>query len=297
MHPTAARARWPRPRPSAWRAARLGALLALALAAGACDDSGKRMPGESVFEFLSPPTPAEAVAWAADPYDADKRFRGLLLLANAPFGGEGPYTEMYRRAADDGDPGVRAMALRALAMHGTAADAAAVTKKLSDENELVRWEAARALQRMYDPESAPALLERLDLRKESNVQVRSAAAWALGQYAQPRVVQGLIGALRDRQLVVNESALASLRTLTGKDFGLDAPAWRAWIASSADPFAGRGVYAYPYFERDRTIVEWIIPFFQPPNETPGPVIGAPAAQASTTSSPPGAEEPAAARGG
>ncbi len=248
---------------------------AAAVAVGGCDDSGKRGPGESIFEFISPPTPVEAVTWATDPYDADKRFRGLLLLANAPWGGEPPYVEMYRRASEDGDPGVRGMALRALAMHGVAGDAPTVTKHLSDDNELVRWEATRALQRMYDPASAPGLLERIDLRKEQNPQVRAAAARALGQYAQPRVVQGLIGALRDRQLVVNEAAQASLRTLTGQDFGLDPKAWRDWTASATDMFAGRKPYEYPYFERDRNIVEWILPFLAPPNETPGPVIGAP----------------------
>lgn len=263
------------------------------LSAPGCEDtSGKRMPGESIFEFISPPTPAEAVAWATDPYDADKRFRGLLLLANAPFGSEKPYVEMYRLAADDGDPGVRGMALRALAMHGTSADGPLVTKKLGDANDLVRWESSRALQRMYHPEAVSALLERLDPKKESNVQVRAAAARALGQYPQPRVVQGLISALRDRQLTVNESALASLKILTGEDFGYEAKAWRDWAEGSKEMFARGGVYTYPYFERERTWVEWIVPFLDPPNEKPGPVIGAPNAPGT-----PAAAEPSASSGG
>ncbi len=41
-------------------------------------------------------TPADAAAWAADPYDPDKRARGMNLLANAPFGSADVYVNMYR---------------------------------------------------------------------------------------------------------------------------------------------------------------------------------------------------------
>ncbi|RMD65089.1 MAG: hypothetical protein D6824_03150, partial [Planctomycetota bacterium] len=43
------------------------------------------MDAQSILTLLpAPPSPAEAAQWAIDPYDADKRQRGVLLLANAP---------------------------------------------------------------------------------------------------------------------------------------------------------------------------------------------------------------------
>ncbi len=256
----------------------IGMSLACVAALGACaqDQDTTNMPGESIFEFFAPPTPAEAVAWAVDPYDADKRYRGLLLLANAPFGGEPPYVEMYEKATTDGDPGVRAMAIRALAMHGSPRHAEIAITGLDDESKLVRWESARALERFYAPDAVVPLLRRLDPQIEDDVQVRASAARALGQYPEPRVVQGLIRALNDRQLVVNEGALESLRTLTGQDFAYDGRAWLAWSRDRDDLFADGGEYSYPVFQRDKTFGELFMFWFEPPNEVEGRPIGAPA---------------------
>ena len=38
---------------------------------------------KSILTAFAPPTPQEAAQWAIDPFDADKRYRGTLLLANA----------------------------------------------------------------------------------------------------------------------------------------------------------------------------------------------------------------------
>ncbi|TVQ63663.1 MAG: HEAT repeat domain-containing protein [Phycisphaerales bacterium] len=255
-------------------------LCALGAAAvlGACarDRGAPRGQGESVFELFTPPSPAIAASWATDPFDADKRLRGLLLLANAPFGGEPPYLRMYELATEDGDPGVRAVALRALAMHGTTDHAAMLIAGLTDANQLVRWEAARGLQRVHAESAIGPLIDRLSPDREESTQVRSAAARALGQYAQVRVVERLIGVLSDRSLAVNDSALASLRTLTGEDFGYDARAWFDWSRHpQTDLFAGRTPYIFPVFERDPTIVEMLLPWFGPPNEIAAQPIGMP----------------------
>ena len=245
---------------------------------GACNrDSGApRGQQQSVFEMFAPPTPAEAAAWASDPFDADKRYRGLLLLANAPFGGEPPYLRMYELAAVDGDSGVRAVSLRALAMHGTVDHAPLLVTALNDTNVLVRWEAARGLQRIHNPSAVSPLIERLAPDREDSVQVRASAARALGQYAQPRVVERLIGALGDRSLTVNDNALASLKVLTGQDFGYDARAWFVWTREAQrDLFAERQPYIFPVFERDPTIVEMLLPWFNPPNEIAASPIGMP----------------------
>jgi len=254
-------------------------LCLLPLACAENDDlrgSAGRGSGESVLELFTPPTPAEAAAWATDPYDPDKRQRGVLLLAGASFGGERVYLNMYRMSLEDEDAGVRAAATRALALHGMVDDAPAIAALLRDDpSALVRREAARALQRIHNPEVVEALLAAADEAREEDGDVRAAAAEALGQYRQFRVVQGLIGALQDRLLRVNDAAVASLVTLTGQDFGLDTAAWLAWVGESTDLFVEATAYEYPVFQRDPTFTERVLPWRSPPNEITSEPVGAP----------------------
>lgn len=258
-------------------ASRLAAIAALAAAAlcGGCNvlPRNANPEADSVFELFTPPSPAEAASWAADPFDADKRQRGVLLLANAPFGGERPYVQLYEMRLQDEDPAVRLVATRALALHGTSESVPSVIEGLSDSNVGVRRESARALQRLHNPVAVEPLIEAMDYTRESDPDTRANAARALGQYAEPRVVQALIGALADRRLAVNRNALESLRVLTGEDFGLISRQWLAWTGQSRDLFAGRGDYEYPVFRRDQTIVEFLLPWWDAPNETPGAPAG------------------------
>lgn len=272
---------------NASRARRLGAVsVAVAALLAGCDL--ELQPGaEGIFQAVAPPTPTEAAVWAIDPYDANKRYRGLTLLANAPFGGEPVYLALYVDNTDDPDPSVRAAAVRALSNHGGPSHAPLLAERLDDEDPLVRLEAARALQRIHNPEVVDALLRHLpeyDLGDpvhdiaasgETDASVRAEVARALGQYAQNRVVLALIGALADRELPVNRNAQDSLRFLTGQDFGFDRRAWQEWYNSAEDPFAARGVYTYPVFARPKKLIEYL-PFVPgPPNETPAPPAGYP----------------------
>jgi len=200
---------------------------------------------------------------ALDTEDADRRFRGTMLLANAPFAGEAVYLEMYRDYLDDPVPNVRAAATRALGNHGHAEDAPLIARRLQDPERVVRIEAARALQRLHAPSTIDALLDRLDPDVEPEPDIRAEVAHALGQYADSVVLQSLIATLADRHLRVVRNARASLQTLTGQDFGLDRAAWSGWVGSVDDPFAGRTPYVYPVYERDRRLFEFI-PFVPPP---------------------------------
>lgn len=246
-------------------------LLAAAAAPAGCTSersaakTGQAQP-DSLLQLISPPTPAEAVAWAADPYDADKRYRGILLLANAPWGGERVYLELYRAAIKDGDPAVRSAAVRGLALHGEPEDVPLILGQLSDPDRLLRWECARALQRIHNPVAVTDLIKRADADVEPEAEVRAAIASALGQYPESRVLEALVDALSDRDLAVNVAARDSLRVLTGQDFVYNLRAWVAWRKETADPFAGKGQYIYPVFYRDPTWLEAITPFYTPPNE-------------------------------
>lgn len=256
----------------------------LLLSLGGCAKGAPRSGGQqptSVLSAFSPTTPTEAAAWAVDPYDADKRYRGILLLANAPFGGEPVYVDLYVRAASDEDSGVRTAGVRGLALHGSPEHVPLIAGQLESEDRVLRWECARALQRLHNDEAVAPLMKRLEERIEAEPLVRAASADALGQYAEPKVVDALVASLADRDLNVHNAARKSLRTLTGQDFGPDLRSWVAWRKQSPDLFAARQTYVYPVFQRDRNLGELLAPmFFRPPNETASTPVGFDPARAS-----------------
>ena len=223
-----------------------------------------------ILTSLQPPTPQEAAKWAIDPYDADKRYRGTLLLANCALRQRpAVYPVVYRQRQGHGPGGAVGGASRGLGTHGRSENVLLLIERLADEDPTVRVEAARALQRIHNPVAIDPLLAVLRQGKEQEAQVRMEAACALGQYAENRVVEQLIQSLQDDNLAVNRATQGSLRTLTGQDFGLEFTAWQVWYNSSHDLFAARGVYVYPVFFRKKTWVEHLPMVPGPPNEPQG----------------------------
>lgn len=262
------------------------AAISLALVSLAGCDAPESMRGAtSLFQVMAPPDPLVAAEMAINPWDADARARGTMLLANSYFGGEDPYHALYLDRASDEDPNVRAAALRGLSLHGLPEDAPVLAAALADPNTRVRLEAARALQRVHNPEAIDALILSTRLPEPGSVErtgepeptIRAEATHALGQYAEPRVVQPLISALDDRFLAVNDAARDALTTLTGQDFGLNRKAWLEWYGDADAPFARRTSYIYPAFHRSKFFWEYI-PFLPgPPNETASTPVGFPPA--------------------
>lgn len=253
---------------SSWVHRAILGLAAAPLLLGGCEGNTANNNSESVLDLLpAQPTPVDAARWMFDPYDPDKRFRGTVLLANAPFGGESVYIKGYVEHLTDPDASVRAASVFALGQHGSPDQVPLILPLLTQEDRLVRISAVRALQRLHNPIAVPPLLDMLSPAKEADSDVRAEAANALGQYAEGRVLQGLIGALGDDRLAVTTQAAASLHTLTGMNFGDDRAEWFNWAARCADPFDGQLVYLYPVFNRDKSFLEHI-PFWPaPPNET------------------------------
>lgn len=259
----------------------------LAMLCGAlvgCDAMpGARGDVTSIFAVINPTTPQEAAMMAVDPFNADNRQKGLLMLANAPWGGEQVYLDLYRMAITDDDNGVRMSAVKALALHGGPEDVPRILPFLNSEDRILRLEATRALERLHNPIAIVPLIERVDRRRERVADVRASAATALGQYATQRVLDALIGALDDENLWVNLAAERSLRLLTGQeDFGLDVVEWVSWTRTVDDPFADRKPFQYPVFRRDRNFIEIVLPFIQPPNEIAAAPAGMPPIESSRT---------------
>jgi hypothetical protein len=224
-------------------------------------------------ESLTPRTPAEAARMMVDPHDPDDRRRGTVLIANSPFGGADAYVAVYRdRVEHETDPLVKAASITALGRYGEPDDAPAIAACLDDEQFQVRWEAAKALQRIHNPIVVPDLLRVLRAGGEQ-ADIRVAAAVALGQYPQDRVFQGLVGALDARELSVNAAARESLTTLTGQDFQLEPTAWLNWYNSVERPFEGQRGYLYPTYHRRETWLEKLAFWSSKTYEQPAPPAG------------------------
>ncbi|MCH8823403.1 MAG: HEAT repeat domain-containing protein [Planctomycetes bacterium] len=218
-------------------------------------------------------TPFEAAEMMIDPHDPDRRRRGTVLISNAPFGGGDKYLSIYRdKVRNERNPLALAAALTALGRHGQTDDAILIAILLEHENIQVRWEAAKALQRIHNPIAVPPLLKTL-AKDDEHSDVRVAAAIALGQYPEDRVFHGLISALDFRELEINIAARRSLKILTSQSFGLIVSDWYQWYESAQDPFADRKEYLYPTYQRDETWIERLTFWSTPSFEKPAPPVG------------------------
>lgn len=219
-----------------------------------------------------PPKPGEVAREAFNPYDADLRRRSISLLSSAKFGGEEAYVRMYRLLIDDHDATVRAACVKALGEHGKVDDAKLIVPRLRDEAAIVRWEAAKALQRIHNPIAAEPLMAALS--KDEDADVRMAAAYALGQYAQLQVFDVLVGGLDDSEYGVVEAANTSLKTQTGYDFGTDGAMWLIFRRDHpTDLFKNQEQYVWHPFVKPRTLVEKAQFWKTPPKVEPQPPLG------------------------
>ncbi|MEX0775035.1 MAG: HEAT repeat domain-containing protein [Phycisphaeraceae bacterium] len=239
--------------PLTHRTLALAALLAAALLSG-CQSSGS--DDESILApllkqiDLVPMSPGQAARDAFNRYDADKRRNGVSMLSASPFGGQTPYVNMYRLRANDPDATVRAAAIKALGLHGNTQDMPIFLHYLDAVVEpvsFVRWESALALQKIHSDDAVAPLIK---ATQDLDADVRMAAATALGQYAQARVFQALIGVLDDADYGTVAAAHDSLVTLTGYDFGHDGSLWLIWAEKNQGKlFEHRQQYVWLPFQR------------------------------------------------
>ncbi len=211
---------------------------------------------QDIGEFsLGSATPGEAARMMYDTTDPDKRRAGTLLISTSPFGGTEVYVKWYRDSVQsEPNPLVKAVSVSALGRHGSPEDAVLIALCLDDEQFQVRWEAAKALQRLHYPAVVPVLLTTLR-DEDEEADIRVASAIALGQYPQDRVFQALVAALDTMQLSINEAARRSLATLTGEDHGLEPQPWLRWYDGVSNPFAGQKEYLYPTYQREESFLE------------------------------------------
>lgn len=225
-------------------------------------------------EGLMPVSPDQASTWMVDPTDPDNRRKGTVLISNSPFGGQDVYVSWYRDSVlQETDPLVKAVAISALGRHGGPDDALRIAVALADDERFqVRWEAAKALQRLHNAAVVPVLLATLRNDEEES-DIRVSATIALGQYPQDRVFQALVAALDSPHLSINEVARQALETLTGNDHGLEPEPWLRWYKGVKDPFADQQEYLYPTYHREDTFLEKLAFWSSRTYEQPAPPAG------------------------
>ena len=251
---------------------RISACVLLVLGAGAGCETFTQDIG-ALGESIKAVSPPEAARMMMDTNDPDSRRKGTVFISNSPFGGTDAYMAWYRDRIEVEDNAlVRGALVTALGRWGEPSDAPAIAARLEDDNDYVRWEAARALQRIHNPAVVPHLL-RVVRDVEEDTDVRTDAAVALGMYPQDNVFQGLVAAVDAPQLSINAAAAKSLNTLTGQSLGMDPEAWLDWYNGVAQPFADQQEYLFPTYQRKESFLEKLAFWSRKPYEQPAPPAG------------------------
>jgi hypothetical protein len=214
---------------------KLAALLGLwLLAATGCH----RLPASWYYAWNG--YPEEPVA---TPYDRAQGYKQLAQTAGQKSAEEQQQTSQVLAQAlgSEEDPVVRAEIVRALAAYPTTASAAALKQGLGDASPYVRIAACLAWARRGGPESVDSLSTVLKTEKDSDV--RMAAVRALGDIkdTQTNPVPALAVALEDSNVAIQNRAIASLENITGRYYGADVNAWRAYAQGQELPPKDRSV--------------------------------------------------------
>jgi len=132
--------------------------------------------------------------------------------------------DLYRR---EEDPAIRAEIVRTLSVYPTESAASVLRAALDDSSADVRIAACKVWGMRKDEEAVNLLSERLG--SDGNVDVRLAAAEALGETGQRSATAALGEALEDRDPAMQYRAVASLRRVSDQDFGNDVNRWRQYV--------------------------------------------------------------------
>jgi HEAT repeat protein len=190
----------------------------------------------SIYDQITGRTPASNLKLIRSP-SADARIRGINGLVARDFGKQPAYTRVYKAVAEnDPDPLVRAVAIRALNRSRDRTAVPILIRGLSDANEWVRLESAKALVRLPDPSAIPPLLQTIR-RPDETRDVRIAAVDALRHYKNMEVARTLAALLAERDFSIVWQSRRSLRDITRKDFQYDAAKWLEYLANPDRPLS------------------------------------------------------------
>ncbi|MEX2307182.1 MAG: HEAT repeat domain-containing protein [Pirellulales bacterium] len=140
--------------------------------------------------------------------------------------------QLARQMQVEPDPLVRQAVANAIAEFRTPMAQQVLEAGLADENEAVRVAGCQALGRRAEAASVASLAN--VLRTEKDIDVRLAAAEALGKIKSPEAIQALVVALDDRDPALQYVGVQSMKSITGEDYGPNVQAWRT-VATGGSP--------------------------------------------------------------
>lgn len=135
--------------------------------------------------------------------------------------------DLARALAGDPTPLYRAHVVRTLGELSVPAAAEALRTAVVDREPRVRVEACSAWGRRGTEEAVAVLADVLG--KDTDLDVRIAAARELENFRTPEVIPALGVALDDSDPALQHRAIRSLKVVTGKDFGNSVPAWQQFV--------------------------------------------------------------------
>ena len=115
----------------------------------------------------------------------------------------------------------------------------AILAATNDDDALVRAEACRALGRVGRPEDATVLARVMTL--DVSAECRVAAIESLGDLKSQdrRITEYLVAGMEHDEPAIRVACLNALKSITGKDLGVDAVAWKKYVDALPDDRPGR----------------------------------------------------------
>jgi hypothetical protein len=133
----------------------------------------------------------------------------------------------------DSNPVIRAEVVRTLALFPNQAIIPPLRQALTDEEPSVRIAACRAWGKVGGAEGLQSLAERVS--KDENIDVKICAAKELGQFKDQAAVVALGSALEENDPALQYQAMQSLKSCSGRDFGVSVASWREFVAGRNPP--------------------------------------------------------------
>jgi HEAT repeat protein len=122
---------------------------------------------------------------------------------------------------------VRAVIVRSLGNLGDRRARGVVLKAVNDvDNAVIRVEACRALGKVGSPEDATTLARIMTVDKLEDCRIASIEGIGLLKARDPRIYQILLDGMDHDDPAIRLECLRALRSITGKDVGIDPAAWR-----------------------------------------------------------------------
>lgn len=205
---------------SLWKPSRL-AVCGLVLCCASCTTNP--------FATKPSATPADIARFGPT---ANQRILDLKAMREAgpgkdPAVHEAKATDLARKIQTERDPLVRAQIIRTIEIYPTRLTSAVLHAATNDPEAAVRIACADSWGKRNSDEAVEHLSE-LFLKDES-IDVRIAAAKALGATKNPGAIEKLGPALEDKDPALQLVAVESLKSLTGADLGYDVNKWREYL--------------------------------------------------------------------